>query len=139
MRRAQDIEALARQIAAHTTNLVTLDNARIAAQAMFDLAQIGLVKVALISQAMAFGQIKTPRPFKSLGQAQRFNAIARGKHIPSDPPQTEAAMPITEPERTAEAVRRALPELIKLDRYERRAAAQRDRALRRILGSTKRR
>ncbi len=41
-------------------------------------------------------------------------------------------MPEQEPERSAEAVRRALPELMKLARYERRAAGQRDRALRAI-------
>jgi len=42
-------------------------------------------------------------------------------------------MPATEPERTAEAIRRALPELMKLDRYERRAAVRRARALRSFL------
>jgi hypothetical protein len=68
---------------------------------------------------MAFGQIETPRAFESLGQVKRFlNAIARGEVMLPEPAQTEAAMPITEPERTAETVRRALPELIKLDRYE---------------------
>ncbi len=40
-----------------------------------------------------------------------------------------ATMPSQEPERTAEAVRRALPELAKLDRYESRAAARLDRAI----------
>jgi hypothetical protein len=40
------------------------------------------------------------------------------------------AMPAQEPERTAEAVRRMLPELIKLTRYEARAATRRDRAIR---------
>jgi hypothetical protein len=37
-------------------------------------------------------------------------------------------MPSSEPDRTAEAIRRALPELLKLDRYERSAAARRDKA-----------
>jgi hypothetical protein len=41
-------------------------------------------------------------------------------------------MPTEEPERTAEAVRRALPELVKLNRYESRAVARRDRAIREI-------
>jgi len=41
-------------------------------------------------------------------------------------------MPSEGPDRTAEAVRRALPELLKLDRYERRAAARRDRAVRQL-------
>jgi hypothetical protein len=43
-----------------------------------------------------------------------------------------ATMPNKEPERTAEAIRRALPELRKLDRYESRAVARRDRAIREI-------
>ena len=37
--------------------------------------------------------------------------------------------------RTAEAVRRALPELVRLNRYERRAAARRDRAIRTLTQS----
>ena len=44
-----------------------------------------------------------------------------------------ATMPTQEPERTAEAVRRALPELIKLNRYELRAVSRRDRAIREIV------
>jgi hypothetical protein len=38
-------------------------------------------------------------------------------------------MPSSEPEHSTEAMRRALPELLKLDRYERRATARRDRAM----------
>jgi hypothetical protein len=41
-------------------------------------------------------------------------------------------MPTEEPARTAEAIRRALPKLVKLDRYESRAAARRNRAIRQI-------
>jgi hypothetical protein len=43
---------------------------------------------------------------------------------------TLPSMPEDEPQRTAEAVRRVLPELVRLNRYERRAAARRDRAIR---------
>jgi hypothetical protein len=42
------------------------------------------------------------------------------------------AMPSQEPQRTAEAVRRILPALIKLNRYESRAVTRRDRAIRAI-------
>jgi hypothetical protein len=133
MQRAQDIEALARQIAGHTTDLLILENAHTAARAVFDLAQIRRVKVALISRVMVFGQLETPQDSESSGQVKRLlNAIARGEFILPEPAETEAARPVTEPERTAEAVRRVLPELIRLDRYERRAAAQRDRSLRAI-------
>jgi hypothetical protein len=41
-------------------------------------------------------------------------------------------MPLREPERSAEAVRRSLPELVKLDRYEHRASSRRDRAIREL-------
>ncbi len=40
---------------------------------------------------------------------------------------------IVRTERTAEAIRRALPELIKLERYEQRAATRRDQATRRVI------
>ena len=43
-----------------------------------------------------------------------------------------ATMPSHEPNRSAEAIRRVLPELRQLDRYERRAAAQRERAVRNL-------
>ena len=39
-------------------------------------------------------------------------------------------MPAEEPQHSAEAVRRALPALVKLQRYERRAVAKRDQAIR---------
>jgi hypothetical protein len=44
-----------------------------------------------------------------------------------------ATMPTQEPQRTAEAMRRALPVLIKLNRYEARAVSRRDRAIREIV------
>ena len=43
-----------------------------------------------------------------------------------------ATMPTQEPERSAEAVRRALPEFTKLNRYESRGVARRDRAVREL-------
>jgi len=47
--------------------------------------------------------------------------------------KAQRAMSSQEPERTAEVVRRALPELAKLDRYESRAAARPDRAIQEII------
>jgi hypothetical protein len=41
-------------------------------------------------------------------------------------------MPEPEPDRTLEAMRRVMPELVKLVRYEKRAAGRRDRAIRQI-------
>jgi hypothetical protein len=130
---AEDIERLAREIAGASTDLVTLEYARAIAQAEFDLPQIRRAKVALVSRVIAFGEVKRPPASHLIRAAKRvFRALDRGKLIPFkvfEPP----ALPTTEPERTAEAVRRALPELIKLDRYERRAAGRRARAMHNFL------
>ena len=47
------------------------------------------------------------------------------------------AMPSQEPQRTAEVVRRILPQLVRLYRYESRAVTRRDRAIRAIIGRCK--
>jgi hypothetical protein len=44
-----------------------------------------------------------------------------------------ATIPADKFERAAEAIRHVLPELLKLDRYESRAVARRDRAIRQIV------
>ena len=131
--RIKHIERLARNIAGASTDVVTLECARTIAQAEFDLAQIRRVQVELTSRVIAFGDAKGPPASHLIREAKRFfRAFDRGELVRFEglePP----AMPTTEPERTAEAIRRALPELIMLDRYERRAAGRRARALRRFL------
>jgi hypothetical protein len=46
--------------------------------------------------------------------------------------QEAPAMPSTEPSRSAEAIKRALPALVKFDRYEQSARARRYRAVRQL-------
>ena len=131
--RSKRIERLARNIAGASIDVVTLECARTIAEAEFDLAQIRGAQVALISHVMAFGEVKRPPASHSIRESKRFlRAFDRGEpvHFEGLEPQ---AMPKTEPERTAEAISRALPELIMLDRYERRAAGRRARALRSFL------
>jgi hypothetical protein len=130
---AKCVERLAREIAGDTSDVIILESARTAAGAEFDLAQIRRVKVAIIERIMAFGEANRPRPFQSLAQVQRFfSGLDRGELVLPNPVDAAPAMPEAEPERFAEAIRRALPELIKLDRYERRAAGRRERAVRLI-------
>ena len=85
------------------------------------------VKVALIERTSAFGELNPPRVTVTQ-MIQLLNAVDRGRPMPK-PIDASATMPSQEPERLAEAVRRVLPQLRKLDRYERRAAAQRERAV----------
>ncbi len=136
---AKGVERLACAIAGDTSDVIILEHARTAAEAEFDLAQIRRVKVAIIERIMAFGEANTPPTFQSLAQVKRFfSGFDRGELVLPNPVGAVPAMPETEPERSAEAVRRALPELLKLDRYERRATARRERSLRVICGGLRR-
>jgi hypothetical protein len=131
---AKQLEKLARRIAGGDEDARILDRARVAAQAELDLARIRRAKIALIERVLAFGNLDLPQAFPSVADAVRLlNAIKAGR-VPAMPEQVDfsATIPTLEPDRSAEAVRRALPELLKFERYERRAAARRDRAIRYI-------
>jgi hypothetical protein len=102
------IERLARKIAGTTTDIVTLQCAQAVAQAEFDLTQVRRIKIALMSRVKLTG-----------GTA---NASSGGG-------AKTPGMPTKQPDAIADAIREALSDLIRFDRYERRAAAQRARAL----------
>jgi hypothetical protein len=120
---AKRIERLARKIAGHTADAIILEGARGAAQAEFDIAQIRQVKVAVIQHMQAIGEWDAPPSSLTTRQTRMSTA----------PAEAEATMPPTEQECLAEAVQRALPELLVLDRYERRTMARRDRSVQIIL------
>lgn len=125
---AKQLETLVRKIAGDTKDAVKLERARTLAQAEFELARVRRAKVALIERASAFGEVEPPRPIVSQ-LIRHLKAIQVGRLIDPRPIDASATMPSQEPDRSAEAIRRVLPELCKLERYERRAAARRDRAL----------
>ena len=128
---AKHVESLARKIAGCGADAVSLEVARAVARAEFELAQIRRVRVALIARMAEFGELEVPDPLRTCRDVIRsLTSSDRGR--PCDLP-TPPSVPSTEPERSAEAVRRALPELLKLDRYERRATARRDRATRHLI------
>lgn len=128
------IEQLAQQIAGPRKERLALALAREAATAQFDLARVRQVKAELIRQVAAFGSIDPPEVFSSPKAEWRYiKASLRNNNtwlplpIPPDPAET---MPADAAERVAEAIRRALPELAKFERYESRAIGRRNRALR---------
>jgi hypothetical protein len=131
---SKQLERLTRRIAGKTNDVGTIERARTIAQAELDLARVRQLKAALIARALAFENRDASPPFSSTTQPnRRLNALVQaGEAITSA--RSECSMLTTqlgapEPERLAEAVRRALPELIKLERYERRFSALRDRAV----------
>jgi hypothetical protein len=131
----KQIEKLARKLAGKTNSEIILEHARDAAQAAIDLARVRRVKVALIERVSALGSMETPQLFNSVHEANRFLISIERGGMPAMPERVDhlATLPSQDPERTAEAMRRALPELAKLDRYESRAAARLDRAIREII------
>lgn len=133
---AKCVDRLARKIAGDSKSEIILEHARAAAQATLDLARVRQVKMALIESVSALGALDAPLDMGSAINAYLYLELAlEGKTPPGRPPTMPepvdplATMPNKEPERTAEAIRRALPELRKLDRYESRAIARRDRAI----------
>jgi hypothetical protein len=135
---AKLLDKLARKIAGDTKDPILLERARVVAQAQLDLARVRQAKVALIERASAFGALDPPRILSSVTRIIRFlHALDPGRFILPKPLDASATMPSQEPDRPAEAVRRVLPELRKLDRYERRAAARRDQAVLGVLGRAK--
>jgi hypothetical protein len=125
----KQLDKLARKIAGNTDDAITLERAREIAQADLDLARVRRAKPALIERAAAFGELDPPQ--LTVTQMIRvLNAFDRGRLIVPKPIDALVTMPSQELDRSAEAIRRVLPELRRLDRYERRAAAQRERAVR---------
>jgi hypothetical protein len=137
---ARDVEALARQIAGDDEDRRRMAVARDAAEAQLELARVQRVGVALIKRIAAFGRLEKRKLFRTIKDETAYMALvclgARlGKIQPKCAVDPLPAMPTDEPARTTEAVRRALPNLVRLNRYERRAATRRDRAIRRLMQS----
>jgi hypothetical protein len=131
-------ELLARQIAGSAADSMTFAVARDLADAMLELARVRRAKVALIAGVAAFGRPDAPKIFASkrdevVWVAQHFLGARLRKSPPKFAADDLPDMPTEEPQRTAEAVRRALPALLKLQRFEARAAARRDQAIRTLV------
>jgi hypothetical protein len=131
---SQQLEKLAAKIADDTKDEFVLDRARVVAYAQLDLARVRRIKVAVVQRMCTFGTLDATTLFSSVREAIRYlHGYERGRVMLPAYRSPSTTMPSHEPERTTEGLRRALPELLRLDRYERRAAARRDRAVRDIV------
>jgi hypothetical protein len=130
---AKQVDNLSRKIADGAKNEIVLRYARDAAEAHLELERIRKVRIALVERVLTLGALGPTVRFGSVRKALRhLKLVIAGKATLGEPIDPLATLPSEEPERTAEALRRALPELIKLDRYEARAIGRRDNAIRRI-------
>jgi hypothetical protein len=105
---------------------------------MLELDRVRRIEVALIARVSAFGRLDVPKIFASRRDefawvALHFLGVKLGKNEPKFAVDDLPEMPTEEPQRTAEALRRALPFLMKLQRFEARAVAKRDRGVRALV------
>jgi hypothetical protein len=131
---AEQIEQLAQEFAGGHQKLIVLEYARSAAHAEFQLARVRQVKQELLRRIKTLGAFSTPegprlRIRAAIGLVKAYLVT---QTFPP-PPDNEISLPSSEPARSAEAMARILPELLRLDRYEWRAAQSRDRAIKLML------
>jgi hypothetical protein len=108
----KEVEGLTRKIAANAGQKISFECALAVAEAELDLARVRQAKVALVERTHAFRSLEP---------------------LPPEPVDGLTSKQIQEPQHSAEALQRALPELMKLERYERRAASRRLRAVRQMI------
>jgi hypothetical protein len=117
---SKQLEERAREIAGKSQrDVVILGLARAVAEAELDVDRARRTKVSLIQCVSAFGSLD-PRQRTTRGIIRWLRRFERG----DDPPlrlalsAAPAAMPAREPHRSTETMRRSLPQLWRLDRYE---------------------
>jgi hypothetical protein len=131
---AKELDRLTHEIAGDSKDAATLQHARAAAEGDLALARARQVKAALIQRASAYGAQSSGAATRSEQELRRFfNAVLRGETDLSESTNPTSMMPLAEPEQLANAVRRVLPQLVRMDRYEHRAFARRDRAIRSLI------
>jgi hypothetical protein len=101
---------------------------------VLEVKRVRSLEVALIERVSALGRLEAPKIFASKRDEmtwvmQHCLGTTLGRRTPKFADDTMPPMLEHEPQRTAEAVRRALPALLCLHRYEVRAVAKRDTAV----------
>jgi hypothetical protein len=134
----REAERLARQLAGEAADNIALEQAREAAHAELELRRVRWVALAHIERASAFGRFDVAKIFRTHADevawvVQYYLGGAIRKAPPKFAVDKLPPMPSKGPARTAEAVRRVLPELQRLARYEARAIMRRDRAIRALV------
>jgi hypothetical protein len=138
---SESIDRQAREICRDLIDLneISLERARTAAEAMVQLDQVRAAKLSMIERVIAFGCLPKPRDFNAeRAQIKRaikiIDSLERGGGQELLEPYPEeirfSTMPAEKRERSFEAIRRILPQLVGLARFEKSAAFRRDQAIR---------
>jgi hypothetical protein len=130
----EEMEALAHLIAGEVTSAIAFEHASVAAEAEVELGRIRDAKRALMDRTGIFDNFKTPTTFPTDPRKDPWlmSAIGRGRRSPPIEAEDSSRMQQEEAERS-EAIKLVLSELTKLSLYEKRAAARRDRTIRKLM------
>ena len=117
------VEQLTEVLAGPAASIMCRELAAAVADAQIDLSRVRAAKISTLERIAAFGTLDYPAnpDWAELGVERFLNG-----DLPKGPPP----LPEDEASRAIEVFRRALPELLKLDRYERRALSRRKFAIR---------
>ena len=129
----EEVEFRARQIGAGFFEGSILEQFRTAARAQLRLERIHELKAEVVDRISEFDAVKLrPRP-KPITAGVRDNRVQQFNQR-SDWRRVDLLYPIDpdDSDRINQQLRRSLPELKRLDRYERRAISERERAIKEI-------
>jgi hypothetical protein len=129
---SDDVERLARKLTDGNDSPLAPAYARSAAEAFLELAEVRRVKIALIGSMVAFDEEDASSALDPLhADLTDFKDTSVAA-----PNMTAAPLSLPRPHQQSDsyaaALRRALPYLLKLNRYEKRAASRLARALREL-------
>jgi hypothetical protein len=128
----QRVEQLAREISGETSDLPLKERAFAVAELTLLREKVRSTKAEMIKRVFGQGSVdKPPRVFSEIREVDGCIEVTLlpGARI-SNKLRLYPSLPVNEPDRTAQAISRALDEWVRLNRYERRAASAFDRAVR---------
>jgi hypothetical protein len=136
----RELDKLTRQIAENGEHRFDIELAQAAAEAELELTRVRRRKVDLIEGVAALTNLNSLELFASSTEEtarimRQVSGVGVGIKRPGFAIDSLSPILAELPDQTAEVIRRALPELVSLERYETRAAGQRNRAMRVLMRS----